>query len=514
MADLTLALTIDDDTGPLQTPVAIGDVKVLRITATDGAGGSAMAATGVSLTMAMPDGSQDVLAVGAGLTAGSTGIWTAEVEFDAVGTWRAVARATGPTAAASSDIAVAVSGSTADLPIPTPAAPTGDILADDIADSTGIGRALLTAASSAAAQTTLDLGNIATQSAASVAITGGTLNGVAIGTTTRATAVVGKYYGNAVGGALASVNYGDALDSIENSVHYHRVRLQGTITGSATGWLSEAAPYKFYLQDNALASGGINGMLVAHVAAGNTSTTSEGQHTGLHVKQTVTGQYGTTAAPNPYMALVGMQVSTDISSTQGGEGSWNGTDSPESPIFRGSSFGLNVLCRGLSGATNITQLVGLEVEISAKTGSSFYEIQGIHVGRKADGVVQGVEDKAFDITSQIGAAGWKTGISFGSVSGGQWPIDSAGTLIGAPLRSWPVATTRADNTVAYGVDLRNVTCSGAAFASNGFSVDDAGNFKSAGLLSRNYADDVAAAAGGVPVQGLYHNNGAVRVRRT
>lgn len=158
MADLTLALTIDGDTGPLQTPVAIGDVKVLRVTATDGAGGSAMAATGVSLTLAMPDGSQDVLTVGAGLTAGATGIWTADVEFDAVGTWRAVARATGPTAAASSDIAVAVSGSTADLPIPTPAAPTGEILADDIADSTATGRALLTADDPADARAVATIG--------------------------------------------------------------------------------------------------------------------------------------------------------------------------------------------------------------------------------------------------------------------------------------------------------------------------------------------------------------------
>lgn len=33
-------------------------------------------------------------------------------------------------------------------------------------------------------------------------------------------------------------------------------------------------------------------------------------------------------------------------------------------------------------------------------------------------------------------------------------------------------------------------------------------------LANDFADDAAAAAGGVPVGGLYHNAGAVRVRRT
>lgn len=34
----------------------------------------------------------------------------------------------------------------------------------------------------------------------------------------------------------------------------------------------------------------------------------------------------------------------------------------------------------------------------------------------------------------------------------------------------------------------------------------------AGLSLANYADDSAAAAGGIPVGGLYHTNGVVKVR--
>jgi hypothetical protein len=33
-------------------------------------------------------------------------------------------------------------------------------------------------------------------------------------------------------------------------------------------------------------------------------------------------------------------------------------------------------------------------------------------------------------------------------------------------------------------------------------------------LGSNYADDTAAAAGGIPIGGMYHNAGAVRIRLT
>ena len=36
--------------------------------------------------------------------------------------------------------------------------------------------------------------------------------------------------------------------------------------------------------------------------------------------------------------------------------------------------------------------------------------------------------------------------------------------------------------------------------------------QSPALLSHNFADDTAAATGGVPVGGLYHNAGQVRIR--
>lgn len=38
------------------------------------------------------------------------------------------------------------------------------------------------------------------------------------------------------------------------------------------------------------------------------------------------------------------------------------------------------------------------------------------------------------------------------------------------------------------------------------------NIQIAGLPARNYANDIAAALGGVPIGGLYHTSGTVKVR--
>jgi hypothetical protein len=68
--------------------------------------------------------------------------------------------------------------------------------------------------------------------------------------------------------------------------------------------------------------------------------------------------------------------------------------------------------------------------------------------------------------------------------------------------------------------------SGALFVTGAFSVSGSQTYSgSANFLGRviasgsgnsvlgsNYADDTAAAAGGVPVGGIYHNAGAIRIR--
>lgn len=58
------------------------------------------------------------------------------------------------------------------------------------------------------------------------------------------------------------------------------------------------------------------------------------------------------------------------------------------------------------------------------------------------------------------------------------------------------------------------SATGSGSPTTRMTLDSLGHLILANLVSDNFADDTAAAAGGVPVGGLYHNAGAVRVRRT
>ncbi len=81
---------------------------------------------------------------------------------------------------------------------------------------------------------------------------------------------------------------------------------------------------------------------------------------------------------------------------------------------------------------------------------------------------------------------------------------------------------------ANGVGGAGLITSGALFVTGALSVSGSQTYSgSANFLGRviasgsgnsvlgsNYADDTAAAAGGIPIGGMYHNAGAVRIRLT
>ena len=81
-------------------------------------------------------------------------------------------------------------------------------------------------------------------------------------------------------------------------------------------------------------------------------------------------------------------------------------------------------------------------------------------------------------------------------------------------------------TTANGVGGTGLITSGALFVTGAFSVSGSQTYSgSANFLGRviasgsgnsvlgsNYADDTAAAAGGIPIGGMYHNAGAIRIR--
>ena len=58
------------------------------------------------------------------------------------------------------------------------------------------------------------------------------------------------------------------------------------------------------------------------------------------------------------------------------------------------------------------------------------------------------------------------------------------------------------------------TGAGVGAEANSFSVDDLGNVLMDQVVNKNYSSDTAAAAGGVPIGGIYHNSGDLKIRLT
>jgi hypothetical protein len=181
-----------------------------------------------------------------------------------------------------------------------------------------------------------------------------------------------------------------------------------------------------------------------------------------------------------------------------------GGTAPTPGNSRGFGFGFNAYVNLTPGATNWSGLFGGEIDVLAEAGSSHRNATGLlivlkggHASHGTDNVDAGIVIAAADTATTRFDYGLQIGWG-----GHQVPVMSTGTLITAP----------GIGTVANGVDFSSVNFSGAAFRSPGFLVDGVGNIKSWGLLSRNFPSDVAAKTGGVPVGGLYHNQGAVRVR--
>tara|TARA_R110000751_G_scaffold307640_1_gene430332 strand:- start:19043 stop:22069 length:3027 start_codon:yes stop_codon:yes gene_type:complete len=124
MAVVRAALSIEGVTDPLPPPVSIGGAVTFRLAFTD-AGGTAIAATGVSLQISRPDGVE--LAVPSGSMAGSgTGVWLYDLTLDQGGQYRISGVCTGPSGAVTDEIPLTVVGSSTSPPLPT-----GPVLVDE-----------------------------------------------------------------------------------------------------------------------------------------------------------------------------------------------------------------------------------------------------------------------------------------------------------------------------------------------------------------------------------------------
>ena len=122
-----------------------------------------------------------------------------------------------------------------------------------------------------------------------------------------------------------------------------------------------------------------------------------------------------------------------------------------------------------SNATYVGAIQEGELDVSVVSGASVQQSVLTLYGVNSDAVHGSVTDAMLlfgrDATTTVG---WNYGIAFGR-SDSQWPSPAGGTIIGT------YAPSEGSRTATNGVDWRNVTFSGYAYASTGFGVDGSGN---------------------------------------
>ena len=330
-------------------------------------------------------------------------------------------------------------------------------------------------ASPSTARTNLGLGTIATQAASAVAITGGTLTGI------TATATGYRDSGAIVmSGGLVSGNT--------------RVFLTPSVSGGNTATQGVSAIYAGindtvnYTGPNALNGAFVTMTLGGAKFAGNRNgifgqvnlnqaadpgDISARNYTGISGRATASVQSG------------GRIISSDIDGT-----------GPQSGIF-GGVFLANLA----TGATNFGAATGIEVDVSAATGTSTRDKVGVNLVLTTGDLVRGARSDAGVLFSrQIGASsspGWKNIIAVGRETSDA-PTGTDSTILAVVPRLYG-----GSNTVpfAYGVDLRRgtITSGGAAFASPSFAATDTGAVYGNGITTNGTVRAQTATLTGVTI---------------
>jgi hypothetical protein len=155
--------------------------------------------------------------------------------------------------------------------------------------------------------------------------------------------------------------------------------------------------------------------------------------------------------------LVGILSLADANANMGGTAS--------APA--GAIFGENQNIVMNSGATNLLNATGMEVDIDTLAGSTARR-SGISIV-SAGSVLGSQFDGALSISAGPGFD-WANGILFSNYNGAQ-PISAGGSLI----------TTQGSSTVNFGINLDSYTFTTAAIATPGFMVGPSGNVQIANM---------------------------------
>lgn len=261
--------------------------------------------------------------------------------------------------------------------------------------------------------------------------------------------------------------------------------LTGSVVGGGSTWPYQDTNFRIHSYGTTAAP------LVPNIGIGAFITPEFSQtYVGANHKGGVQGRLdliqmlGAADAATVNRNYVAYQAFASATTSDGGTGTTPAT-------AKGALFGIGTLSVLYPGATNWLNITGAEVNVQASAGSSLSYKSGIQIAAMPDDKVQGsTYDAALSISNQGGAVGWKNGILFSNANG-QSAISSAGCFL--CVADAPTVTT--------GISLVGANVTGAAFASNNFTVDGSGNLYSSSLQ--------APYAGAVAVLGSPSSAGAV-----
>ncbi len=193
----------------------------------------------------------------------------------------------------------------------------------------------------------------------------------------------------------------------------------------------------------------VNGLLMFHHFGGAAAV---GGRQGIAIYQYLDAA---TSVANTNRNYVALYASCRAQSDDGGT----------APSPKGAIFGINPDAIAESGATNLLELAGGEVNVSCKLGASTRYKAGLTItAGQLDAVSGSTYDCMLGLSNQTGAIGFNNGILIGNMNGAH-PIKATGYILRA----------LAGGTVANGIDIGDITVSTWAFRSPGFAVDGSGN---------------------------------------
>ncbi len=166
--------------------------------------------------------------------------------------------------------------------------------------------------------------------------------------------------------------------------------------------------------------------------------------------------YGT--APTASVDAVAIGGLSQIDINMGGTGTGAGT-------AKGAVTAMNLYAIIGGTATNIHGLNGIEINTSARAGTSIYAKNGLSVVATSDDAVQasGPYSVAYSLSSMAGSVNWKCGFCANDLNG-QGPITTTGTLFG----------TIGSATIANAIDVSSYTISGFLLKGANTTISGAG----------------------------------------